>query len=371
MEKINELQQEYATKRARMVIISKTAAEENRVKSEDETTEWNSLEKEMKQIKEKVENLKFLEEAGKTSGETKKVANTPEVKTVGMQFKEAIQKAKESNGQVSFNLKDAMTKAAIATTTDANLINKADAVGLKTLKTPGKDFLTKLGVQIHTGLTSNLPLPHMGEIDSSMVGEGVAISEFAQAPAAQVLVSGRVAKKKSFNVEFLAQSDESTLQGILEDMLDMPYRAIVYDLFDASIAKVTPTSAGGYNNVTKLPQNVPFEKKSPAFVATYSVAGTMKGTARLTNQGPIWEGLYEDGVADGYKAYAHSGVNAKNLIFGDWSHAHVGVWQEPTILIDPLAERDNGQIKFIVEAQMDSGIGDWRAFRKYDDASIA
>jgi valyl-tRNA synthetase len=86
MEKINEMQQEYATKYARMVEIAKDASERNEAKNKDETKEWNSLEKETKEIKAKIENLKFLEEAGKASGETKKAASTPEVKSLGMQL---------------------------------------------------------------------------------------------------------------------------------------------------------------------------------------------------------------------------------------------------------------------------------------------
>lgn len=329
--------------------------------------QYRALEKEYNELGEKIEILKAQNE--RTTENTVPVEARVE-KTVGVAFKEAIQRAIDTNQSVLFRADPYLS------TTNTNLIDKSFAP-VSVMKTPGKDFLTKLGVSFVSGpqLKGNYVLPAMQEVTGSNPNETIDVSSANVAPGTVTLVAKRNGISQKFTKEYLLQSGPDILTSTLATMLDAPYLKETYNLMDNvnidavdASTKITGTTIA-LGDLTSLEAAVPYAKISPFFVTTPSVAGYLKKTAGLTNQSAMWEGKIEEGELDGYNSIGHSSVNANQIIFGDWSKAYVAVWQEPTILINPYTYASKGEVEFIVDSMMDSGISDYRAF-KYLDASI-
>jgi len=337
--------------------------------TEEARTNIANLEKEYDKLGADIETAKRQAERAKST--TAPVVERTEAKSVGVAFKEAIERAIETQQPVTFRADPYLS------TTNTTLIDKSFAP-VSVMKTPGKDFLTKLGVQFVSGpqLKGNYVLPAMAELIGSNPNEGIDVSTANVAPGTVVLTAKRNGASQTFTKEFLTQSGPDVLAGVLSAMIDAPYLAEAYNLMDnitvdavdASIKIAGSTLALG--DLTNLEAGVPYAKTSPHFVTTPAVAGFLKKTAGLTNQSAMWEGKIEEGNLDGYNAIGHSAANTKQLIFGDWSKAYVAVYQEPTILINPYSYAKSGKVEFVVDAIMDSGIADYRAFKWISDVSI-
>lgn len=341
------------------------------VEMTDETRgQVSNLEKEYEKLGNDIETAKRQAERAKTV--TAPVIETRnEVKSAGVAFKEAIERAIETQQTVTFRADPYLS------TTNTGLIDKSFAP-LSIMKTPGKDFLTKLGVQVVSGpqLKGNFLLPAMAEIIGTNPAEGIDVSTANVAPGTVTLSAKRNGISQTFVKEFLTQSGPDILGGVLSAMLDAPYLQEAYNLMDNVTTDAVDAStriAGStlaLGDLTSLEAGVPYTKTSPFFVTTPSVAGFLKKTAGLTNQVAMWEGKIEDGQLDGYNAIGHSAANTKQLIFGDWSKAYLAVYQEPTILINPYTYAKSGKVEFVVDSLMDSGISDYRAFKWINDVSI-
>lgn len=329
-----------------------------------------NLEKEYDKLGEDIEVAKRQAERAQTVA-APVLESRKEFKSVGEAFKAAIERAIETQQPVTFRADPYLS------TTNANLIDKSFAP-LSVMKTPGKDFLTKLNVTFVSGpqLKGNYLLPAMAEILGSNPNENIDVSTANVAPGTVTLSAKRNGVSQTFTKEFLTQSGPDVLSGVLSAMMDAPYLAEAYNLMDNIVVDAVDAStkiAGStltLGDLTNLEAGVPYAKTSPYFVTTPSVAGYLKKTAGLTNQSAMWEGKIEDGVLDGYNAIGHAAANTKQLVFGDWSKAYVAVYQEPTILINPYTYAKSGKVEFVVDSLMDSGISDYRAFKWIADVSI-
>lgn len=273
--------------------------------TEEVRTQIANLEANYEQLGRDIDVAKRQAERAK-SVENPIVESRNETKSVSVAFQEAVKRAIDTNQTVIFRADPYLS------TTNTGLIDKSFAP-LSVMKSPGKEFLTKLGVQFVSGpqLKGNFVLPAMAEIIGSNPTEGNDVSTANVAPGTVILTAKRNGIVQSFTKEFLTQSGPDVLGGVLSAMLDAPYLKEAYNLMDnvtVDAVDASTTIAGStlsLGDLTSLEAGVPYAKTSPYFVTTPSVAGFLKKTAGLTNQSAMWEGKIEDGVLDGYNAIGH------------------------------------------------------------------
>jgi HK97 family phage major capsid protein len=99
--------------------------------------------------------------------------------------------------------------------------------------------------------------------------------------------------------------------------------------------------------------------RSLGWLTTPEMAGLMASTLAFSAAGAktIWEGAYDDGKMNGYRAVATNQVSAlmstlvdtggsqHGIIFGNWNDLMIGTWGALELLTDPYTLADKGMVK--------------------------
>ena len=116
------------------------------------------------------------------------------------------------------------------------------------------------------------------------------------------------------------------------------------------------------------------------FVTTPGLAGKLAQTLAASAAGSkmLWEGTYDAGVVNGYKALASNQLSATlgggtehGLIFGDFSQLIVGQWGGVELIVDPFTSAKKGLVEITLFLMADIIARHPQAFCKATGATIA
>lgn len=372
MKNVNELKQERASKLIQMSEINKRGIEENRAKNDAEKTLFNTLEKEVTDLEERISDIEKQEELNKRTGKPVEVRND-ETKPIPVQFRDWLRESVHKNQTSSFMGLSEFRADPIITTTDTGMINKTVKSGMDILTSPAEEFLRKLGVTFYPGLIGNFVVPSMAEDTATFATESNDASSASMAPSSLTLAARRVTHTQKISKETLAQTNPMIYASILQNLVNGVWNAVTYDVFDTleSDGATQKSPYGGttlaYSHLVQMEASIGgLNIGNAAYVTTPTVKAYLKKTAALTNQAAIWS----NNEVNGYSAYGVPAANSATVYFGDFSRQAVGQWGGLEIIVDPYTRALYGEIVLTVIGMFDTGCQNKRAFSILTSASV-
>lgn len=376
MKKINELKQERASKLVQLSEINKRGMEENRAKTDAEKSLFNTLEKEVNDLDERINDIEKQEEISKRMGSPVET-RTVETKPIVVEFRDWLQDAVHNNKTTAFNALSELRADPILASTDTGIITKTVNAGIDILTSPAEAFLRKLGVTFYTGLVGNFVVPSMTQDTATFPGEDASASSASMATESLTLAARRVTHTQRISRETLAQTNPGIYAGILQNLVNGVWNAVTNDVFDtidsdgATQKSTFGVASTGLSNGAILQMEASMgglNIGAGAYVTTPSVKAFLKKTiARGTTAGDaIWMG----NEMNGYPAYGVPAANSFEVYFGDFSKSVVGQWGGLEIVVDPYKDAQKGQINLTIIGLFDTGLVNKRGMVILTDASI-
>ena len=252
--------------------------------------------------------------------------------------------------------------------------------------TPSIDILQNLGVQVLGGLVGDVSLPTSGLFTFSHVGETEAVNPQKVSFAGPKLRPHRCAGVGAMSNQFLTQTSPDT-ENYLISLLNNAYGvAVIADFFNGSGTNNKPT--GLYNLITSninttagaptreiitnLKSLIVAENAtnvSRAYVSDTELAHKMENVKEDTGSGIF---LYNGG--DNLRGFNYqqttimptltdgSSNTTHPLIFGDFNQAIVGYFGNLSITVDPYTLASSSRVKIIVEGFDDVAVTNEKAF---------
>lgn len=398
-----ELRKEKEELKSRCISLVESAKKEERMLSDDETTEINAskerifeIDGELRSIEAQLKTYDNLIDfsAKKEMKEERNVKVTaPEerVSLLGMidkvvnnrSFTEAeenlINRGKALNaaqgqnkigsGQIQIPLEE---RAAFTVGTDHNDMVATD---LQTILDPlrAQNVLAKAGAKFLTGLRGDIQYPVLTAASVGWVAENGTAADGAGTISSKTISPKRLSAYIDISKQFLVQDSASCEQAIMRDLVNA-----INDKLEATILgnvsddpnhfslfyNQTPTAISAFGDLCDLEATVEdaniFGKMS-YLVSPKAKAGLRKMTQKATKlvlEGSDIEGtpVYSStnvgkGVGSG-TPFVQSG----NLIYGDFTNLIIGQWGGLDLVIDPYTQARDNKIRVVVNALFGVGV---------------
>jgi HK97 family phage major capsid protein len=350
MKKINELNAERAELIAKMEAITNSESLTDELRSE-----YSGYDTNVKQIDNDITLAKRQEELNKQKVATMETGTVEsevnkEKKHIGVAFREWLVDAVENDKKTTFRADP------IISSTDSAIIEKTVAAGIDILKSPAEAYVRSLGVQFYTGLKNQLVLPRMAEDTAAFPGENTGAASAGLSTSSLTLAPRRVSHTQSISKETLSEVNPALYTSILQNLLDGVWNCVTNDLFDTAQTDTVgqrQTAGITYATIAGLEASLGYTNiGSLNFVTTPGNKATLKTTARMTAQSPIWG---DDNTVLGYPASACPGANATMMYLGDFSKLVVAQWGGIEIVVDPYKDAAKGLINLTVIGMFDTG----------------
>lgn len=364
MVKINDLKQDRANKLALMQKIVDIEMTENRGKTVTETRMFNELEREIRDIDERLDDAIKQDEINKRNPGTK-------VSTSGTSFRDWMNRSITGDTKGSYKIE--VRANPFLTSTDTGIINKViDNVDV--LYSPAEELLKSLGVKFYTNVTGNLVLPNMSEDTATFANETTDASSADMQTECNTLSALRCTHTQTVTKELLAQTSGNVLETVQKALYNGIWNAVAEKFFNELDADAATQLCSNNNSVVTFSHIVNLEASTggydlarPAYVMKPQTKAYLKKITKLANaQNSVWEA---DKVNE-YSAYASPFVNDERIYFGDWSKTAVASFGDGIeIIIDPFTQASKGEIVFTAVGMFDCGVINKRAFSILADAS--
>lgn len=347
MKKINELKIERSALISQMEEILK-----NETVNEEQRSTWNLHDNKVKVITTEIETLERQDNLNKINIDSVENIPTIERKPIGESFRDWLTKAVDEGGKGPSFRADP-----IITTTDTTIINKVVANNVDILHSPAEAFLKELGVTFYTGLTNTLVLPYLAEDTAAFPGENTAAASANMATGSVTLAPRRVSHTQQISKETLVQTNPAIYAAIVQNLLDGIWNAVAYDVFDTiqTDAPAQVQDAGiTYAAIASMEASLAYTNIGTVkYVTTPALKATLKTTAKMANQKPIWD---TDNTVLGYPSYGVPCANAAQQYMGNFQHSVLGQWGGIEIIVDPYTSAAAGLIKLTVVGMFDTAL---------------
>jgi len=346
MKKLNELKSERSDIVTKMEEISKTET-----LTEEQRSSWNDLDNQVKKIDDDIILLERQEKLNINNISTPEIVSTEEVKPMGIQFRDWLYESVENGGKTASFRADP-----IITSTDSAIINKTVNAGVDILQSPAEAFLRQVGVTFFTGLTGQLVIPSMAEDTAAFPGENTGAASASMATASLTLAARRVSHTQAISKETLSETNPTIYSSILQNLLNGVWNCVTNDVFDTlqtDAPEQVQTAGITFAAIAAMEASLAYSNIGGVnFVTTPANRATLKVTAKMSNQAPIWG---DDNTVLGYPAFAVPAANSTMMYMGDFSKCAVGQWGALEIVVDPYTDAKKGLINLTVVGLFDTG----------------
>jgi len=262
----------------------------------------------------------------------------------------------------------------IITSTDTDIVEKTVFGGIDVLTSPAEAFLRQLGVQFFSGLNGQFVVPAMAQSTGKFVAENQDASSASLSTTSLTLTPRRVSHSQAISKETLVQTSPGIYNGIIQNLVNGVWNCVTNDVFDQVLADCPSTNENSKTTYVTWTNLVDMEASlgdymltSPAYVVTPATRAYLSTTAKMTNQGPI----YDAGKINSYPAYAVPAQNTSVITFADWNKVCVGQWGGLEIIVDPYTDAKKGLINLTIVGMFDSGVYNTLGVLNLYDPSVA
>ena len=371
MKEINDLKAKANDILDEMREIVEKSIDEGRTKTPKEKIQYNELDRELKEVQNKIKKAEEREKLNQLAleGNDYEFANTSFNKGTKSYFRNFLNETLESGREQKYNL--SLRADPILTTTDSDMINKT-VEATDVLYSPTEELLKVLGVKMYNNVNGNLVLPRLTQDTATWPGEDASAASADMAPDSNTLSATRVTHYQSITREALAQTNPELINTIIDNLYNGIWNAVAAKLFDEidtdCASQLCDTSGTvSFSDIVNLEASLgSYNLKYPAYVMKPETKAYLKKTAALTNQEAIWK----ENKVNEYKAFATPYSNTERIYFGDWDKTVVASFGPGIeIIVDPYSDAKRGLITITAIGLFDCGVANKNAFSIISDAS--
>lgn len=357
--------------------IVSTGKQEQRMLNEDETTKFNILTNELKDID------KEIEEKRNTNNNKKNI--TINTKTMENRFSliKSIRDFVETRSTSDETLqvmelgKNEMLKAGLSTRGQIILPYETRAIVNATTAGEGEYAIAeqkldmigalrgnlvavKAGATLLSGLNGNVSIPVYSGTTSSWKGENITATDGAGAFTEVTLAPKRITTILDISKMFLNQDTtgaENLLMSDLTSSVLATLEAAIFSTFTGDTSQpagILNGMSNTYSGVTSFEGIVSLESAinasnaltgSLAYVTTPALYGKGKTTTKSTYVGGF---VVEGSTMNGYPIYNTSHMATGKILFANWADLLIGNWGAIDITVDPYTQAHLGVVRLVV-----------------------
>jgi len=240
---------------------------------------------------------------------------------------------------------------------NTDIINKT--VGAPTVKTAGGlEWLRQWGFTFDEGLTGNYVLPSISSATVGYAGEGYDTSTAAILISDVVLAPRTLGAYFGVSRQFLNQTNDNLLAGMLQKIDFAMGEKIIEDLF-TQIAADHPTrvstintSSLSFNNILNMDASITVSMQRPAYFMNKKTANYLK-KLNIGSDGIKY--ALENGELNGIPVAIHPNIADNKIYLLDAVDGHIGFWGGRELIIDQYTAKKSGKIEYQVLQLNDNG----------------
>ncbi len=409
MKKLNDLKQERARLLEALNAMTELAETEKRSFTEEEQTQFDKdyakvqeMDTEIEQLEKQLEIQKRMARNNVKTPEQKLEENFDLFKAISTRanggnlsgaeaemHQEGVDEWTRSSGGVKpkpgaivLPSSDFSKRAEIGTTDGAPPIKTTGSDLLSVVPTP--NIMNTLGVTFYEGLTGNFPLPRMGQLTASFVGEKAPVGDAGTNLQKNTLTPRRIGATDAFTIELLSQTNPKVQQRIWQEFIDAIFRGVQIDLFDKIAAgakilsghEISAATLGAvtWQHILNLEAAIEEQFSGMAYVMSRAQKAKLKAQDKGTDTGKfVWEGK----EVNAFPAFATAALAASNggqananfdLIYGYFPGAAVGRWGGVEVIVDPYSSKNEGEIEITANGLFDTDIHNQEHFASLRNA---
>lgn len=397
-----EIQDARAQLKKRALEIIDNCKKEVRDLTDAETQELDSIksqikekDEELRDLKERLDNLNFEEEEKEERTENNKsintekmnkrfslvkairsIANNQPLDDVTMAvIKEGQEEARKAGvnaqGQIQLPTEERATVTVTAEGEDVV------ATELFDILTPlrAKNVLVQAGAKFLSNLVGNLQVPIMTKSNVTWEGETASAQDGAPTFSHVTLSPKRLTAYIDISKQMIAQDSIGVENALREDLVKA-INAKLEETILGSAAGTTTKPEGMFNALTATSVSdfagicdleADIEDANVYGDCVYIMSNKAKSALRSMIKGTNGTGMvFENGEVDGTKAFNTSNVSGKQFVYGDFSNLAIGSWGGVDLTVDPFTKAGDGQIRIVVNMYVDAKILREEAFAAGD-----
>lgn len=233
-----------------------------------------------------------------------------------------------------------------------------------------KTVVEEAGARLLTGLVGNVAIPKQsGGATAYWLAEGATGSLSDQAFGQVALSPKRLFGATAFTKQLMEQTSlgvESFIVGDIQKQLKIAKDLAALSGTGADgqpagvltlsglATSVTFGAAATFAKMIEFETNVATNNAdlgSLAYITTPATRGKLKAKSKDANgsAGFVWE----DGMVNGYPAFATNQMSSGLVVFGNWNDLVIGEWAGVDITVDPYTLAADGKIRIIIELHCD------------------
>jgi len=353
----------------RMQTIIDGASEAKRSLSDEEKTQWESMNSEVTRMASEIETIQKQEELTRSLLNT---TTTEELKPNNNQTKKSMKtleavRALASRKELPAEVVELQRSLADGIATDGIMIERAHTYANGTGSIPSsveglnvignKSIIDQLGATMYTGLSGEIKkLPFMDSVVGAAKAEGAAFDSDATTKSSVTLEPQRVGVSFVVSKEALATYNESTWNGILQNYMDAADRKLTGMVYDKVLAGATAVAAA--TTVTKA--NMDLLEKTVDADGSYLMSRTQffagkdvkvdAGSGKfLFNKVSNEYGVNYEGTPIHYSNLFAAPATEDYIVFGHMPNVAIGIWgQGYEIIANPYTGAKSGEVEITV-----------------------
>lgn len=226
-----------------------------------------------------------------------------------------------------------------------------------------KNVLVNAGARFMGNLVGNVQVPVMtksnvyweGETDSASDGAGT-FSHKTLSPkrlTAYVDISKQMIAQDSIGVENAIRTDlVSAINAKLEETI-LGDSAGTATQPAGIFNEIAPTAIANFADICAKEADV--EDANVLGECKYILSNKAKAALRaMAKSSKSTQLVFENGEIDGTEAYNTSNVSGKQYVYGDFSNLAIGSWGGVDLTVDPYTKAGDGQIRLVVNMYVDA-----------------
>lgn len=226
-----------------------------------------------------------------------------------------------------------------------------------------KNVLVNAGARFMGNLVGNVQVPIMTKSNVTWEGEVVSAKDGAPTFSHKTLSPKRLTAYVDISKQMIAQDSIGVENAIRNDLVAAINAKLEETILgDAAgtatmpsgiFSEITPTTVSDFKGIVAKEAEV--EDANVLGECKYILSNKAKAELRaMAKSSKSTQLVYENGEIDGTQTFNTSNVSGKQYVYGDFSNLAIGSWGGVDLTVDPFTKAGDGQIRLVVNMYVDA-----------------
>lgn len=226
-----------------------------------------------------------------------------------------------------------------------------------------KNVLVNAGARFMGNLVGNVQVPIMTKSNVTWEEEVVSAKDGAPTFSHKTLSPKRLTAYVDISKQMIAQDSIGVENAIRNDLVAAINAKLEETILgDAAgtatmpsgiFSEITPTTVSDFKGIVAKEAEV--EDANVLGECKYILSNKAKAELRaMAKSSKSTQLVYENGEIDGTQTFNTSNVSGKQYVYGDFSNLAIGSWGGVDLTVDPFTKAGDGQIRLVVNMYVDA-----------------